>query len=68
MKSTHPLSPEAQEAQMLMLASLAGLEIAVQDFREDVLTAARTALKVQQSFAGPSDNATEPWPPMKVKL
>jgi hypothetical protein len=52
---------------MLMLAGLAGLDIAAQDFREDVLTAARTALKVQQSFVGPSNNTTEPWPPMQVK-
>lgn len=67
MKSTQPPSSEAQEAQMLMLAGLAGLDIAAQDFREDVLTAARTALKVQQSFMGPSNNTTEPWPPMQVK-
>jgi hypothetical protein len=66
-KSSQPPSPEAQEAQMLILASLAGLDIAVQDFREDVLTAARTAMKVQQSFAGPSSNTIEPWPPMQVK-
>jgi len=58
---------EAQEAQIIALAKLAGLDLAVQDYRQDVMTAARTALNVQKSFSGPALNTTEPWPAMKVK-
>ena len=42
---------EAQEAQIITLAKLAGLDLAVQDYRQDVMTAARTALNVQKSFS-----------------
>lgn len=58
---------EAQEAQIIALVKLAGLDLAVQDYRQDVMTAARTALNVQKSFSGPALNTTEPWPAMKVK-
>ena len=58
---------EAEEAQIITLAKLAGLDLAVQDYRQDVMTAARTALKVQKSFSGPALNTTEPWPAMRVK-
>ena len=58
---------EAQEAQIIALAKLAGLDLAVQDNRQDVMTAARTALNLQKSFSGPALNTTEPWPAMKVK-
>jgi len=58
---------EAEEAQIIALAKLAGLDLAVQDYRQDVMTAARTALNVQKSFSGPALNTTEPWPAMKVK-
>jgi hypothetical protein len=58
---------EAEEAQIIALAKLAGLDLAMQDYRQDVMTAARTALNVQKSFSGPALNTTEPWPAMKVK-
>jgi hypothetical protein len=46
---------------------MAGLDLALQAHRQDVLTAARVALSVQKSFSGPAVNTTEPWPAMKVK-
>ena len=58
---------EAEEAQIIALAKLAGLDLAMQDYRQDVMTAARTALNVQKSFSGPALNTTEPWPAMRVK-
>ncbi len=58
---------EHEEAQILTLAKLAGLDIALTEHRQDVMTAARTALKVQKAFAGPACNTAEPWPTMKVK-
>ncbi|MEY3739768.1 MAG: hypothetical protein RLZZ192_444 [Pseudomonadota bacterium] len=58
---------EQEEAQILTLAKLAGLDVALKEHRQDVFTAARTALKVQKIFAGPACNTTEPWPTMKVK-
>jgi hypothetical protein len=51
----------------MMLARMAGLDLALQTHRQDVLTAARVALNVQKSFSGPAVNTTEPWPAMKVK-
>lgn len=67
MAITNAATLEAQEAQIITLAKLAGLDLAVQDYRQDVMTAARTALNVQKSFSGPALNTTEPWPAMKVK-
>jgi hypothetical protein len=67
MAITNAATLEAQEAQIIALAKLAGLDLAVQDYRQDVMTAARTALNVQKSFSGPALNTTEPWPAMKVK-
>lgn len=60
-------SLESDEAQIMMLASMAGLDLALRAHRQDVLTAARVALNVQKSFSGPAVNTTEPWPAMKVK-
>jgi hypothetical protein len=65
-ESTTP-SLESEEAQIMMLARMAGLDLALQTHRQDVLTAARVALNVQKSFSGPAANTTEPWPAMKVK-
>ncbi len=65
-ESTTP-KPESEETQIMMLARMAGLDLALQAHRQDVLTAARTALNVQKSFSGPAVNTTEPWPAMKVK-
>ena len=60
-------SLESDEAQIMMLARMAGLDLALQAHRQDVLTAARVALNVQKSFSGPAVNTVEPWPGMKVK-
>lgn len=60
-------SLESDEAQIMMLARMAGLDLALRAHRQDVLTAARVALNVQKSFSGPAVNTTEPWPAMKVK-
>ena len=67
MAETTTPSLESEEAQIMMLARMAGLDLAWQAHRQDVLTAARVALNVQKSFSGPAVNTTEPWPAMKVK-
>ena len=67
MAETTPPSLESEEAQIMMLARIAGLDLALQAHRQDVLTAARVALNVQKSFSGPAVNTVEPWPGMKVK-
>ncbi len=43
----------------------AGLELALRDYREDVVAAASEALARRGSFAEPADPAVEPWPPMQ---
>jgi hypothetical protein len=67
MAETTTLNLESEEAQIMMLARIAGLDLALQAHRQDVLTAARVALNVQKSFSGPAVNTVEPWPGMKVK-
>jgi hypothetical protein len=67
MAETTTPSLESEEAQIMMLARMAGLDLTLQAHRQDVLTAARVALSVQKSFSGPAVNTTEPWPAMKVK-
>ena len=67
MAETTTPSLESDEAQIMMLARMAGLDLALQAHRQDVLTAARVALNVQKSFSGPAVNTVEPWPGMKVK-
>jgi hypothetical protein len=67
MAETTTPSLESEEAQIMMLARMAGLDLALRAHRQDVLTAARVALSVQKSFSGPAVNTTEPWPAMKVK-
>jgi len=58
---------ECDSDQILTLAKLAGLERALEHFPEDVMTAARTALKIRASFQAPADNTAEVWPVMQVK-
>lgn len=59
---------QADRADMMALAKLAGLERALELFPDDVDTAARTALKIRASFKVPADNTAELWPVMKVKI
>lgn len=58
---------QSESADIQTLARLAGLERAMTNFPEDVVTAARTALKIRTSFNLPSDNTVEVWPVMQVK-
>ncbi len=57
----------SQDDDIQMLARLAGLEIALARFPEDVATAARTALNIRAAFQAPIDNTSELWPVMLVK-
>jgi hypothetical protein len=56
-----------QEDDIQRLARLAGLEVALARFPEDVATAARTALNIRAAFQAPIDNTAELWPVMQVK-
>jgi hypothetical protein len=56
-----------QDEDIQMLARLAGLEVALARFPEDVATAARTALNIRAAFQAPIDNTAELWPVMQVK-
>lgn len=67
--NAHPnfASSASQEADIQMLARLAGLEGALASFPDDVATAARTALNIRAAFKAPSNNTAELWPVMQVK-
>lgn len=62
---------DLQDAQDLLdietLARLAGLVQTLEQFPEDVHTAARTALNVRRLFQPCADNTAELWPVMQVK-
>ena len=47
------------------MVRIAGLELALRDFREDVVAAASEALAKRGGFVEPADPAAEPWPPMQ---
>jgi hypothetical protein len=57
---------DKDKADALTTARAAGLDIAVREFRDDVLAAAAAAAHATRGFDGPDDPATEPWPPMRV--
>lgn len=63
----HSENEGRESADIQTLARLAGLERAMTNFPEDVVTAARTALKIRTSFSLPADNTAEVWPVMQVK-
>lgn len=67
-KGSQAAIAQADRADMMALAKLAGLERALELFPDDVDTAARTALKIRASFKVPADNTAELWPVMKVKI
>jgi hypothetical protein len=54
------------EAEVLLIASRAGLEKAITQFREDVLSAAKAAANARGAYTPPDDPTAEPWPPMRV--
>ena len=58
---------ESESADIQTLARLAGLDRAMSHFSEDIIVAARTALKIRASFNLPADNTAEVWPVMQVK-
>jgi hypothetical protein len=47
------------------LARMAGLELALRDFAEDVAAAAGDARNRRLGFTPPHDAKAEPWPPMQ---
>lgn len=49
-----------------VLARRSGLDRALAEFPEDVVTAARQAADVAQKIRRPADPVAEPWPPMKA--
>lgn len=55
-----------QEAAVLALARVAGLDKAIAEFRSDVLAAAKSAADARSAFTPADDPAVEPWPPMKT--
>jgi hypothetical protein len=56
------------DAQLEMLAGLAGLNAAWKSFADDVRAAARRAAAFRRDLAPASDPYDEPWPPMRVEL
>ena len=48
-----------------LLARRAGLDKALAEFREDVLTAARQTAAIRQRLTAPNDPRIEPWPAMR---
>ena len=54
-----------EEDEILAMVRLAGLEIALRDFPEDVVAAAGAAEKARNDFSPPGDSTSEPWPPMR---
>ena len=46
----------------------AGLIDAAHQFPDDMLAAAQTAARVRATLPPPTDNAQEPWPPMRVRV
>jgi hypothetical protein len=55
-----------RDTTMLVLATAAGLQKAIDSFPEDVRAAANAAAHARQAFAPPADAAAEPWPPMRT--
>lgn len=51
---------------MEVLARRSGLVRALDEFSDDVITAARQAADVAQRIKRPADPVAEPWPPMKA--
>ena len=51
---------------MEALARAAGLEKALAEFPDDVMTAAAQALDNAGAVQYPADPAAEPWPPMRA--
>ncbi len=50
----------------LILATRAGLDVAIAQFPEDVEAAAATAAKAVANLVPPANPADEPWPAMRT--
>jgi hypothetical protein len=55
-----------EEADVLLIAEAAGLQKALEAFRDDVFSAAKAAADARKAFAAPEEAAVEPWPPMRT--
>ena len=56
-----------EEALLIELAREMGLGLAVDEFREEVVAAAREAEKHRNTLHDSLAPSDEPWPPMQVK-
>lgn len=54
------------EAEIVAVATAAGLGKAVAEFRNDVIGAAASAAHARNAYSEPNDPTTEPWPPMRT--
>jgi hypothetical protein len=54
------------EAEVLAIARAAGLDKAIEQFRDDVIGAAASAAHARSAYSAPTDPAVEPWPPMRT--
>ncbi len=54
------------ETAVIAVATAAGLNIAVEQFRSDVIGAAKAAMQARSGYSLPKDPASEPWPPMRT--
>ena len=59
--------PPESKLDALMLARAAGLDKAVKQFPEDVVTAAHAAANARNAMPALDDVAAEPWPPMRMR-
>lgn len=51
-----------------LLGRRAGLQVALNEFRADVLAAAKVAEDLRRTVATPLGPLDEPWPPMRADL
>jgi hypothetical protein len=51
---------------VLAIARAAGLDKAIEQFRDDVIGAAASAAHARTAYSAPTDPTLEPWPPMRA--
>jgi hypothetical protein len=59
--------PPESQLDALALARAAGLDKAVKQFPEDVVTAAHAAATARNAMPARADVAAEPWPSMRMR-
>jgi hypothetical protein len=56
-----------QERDVLRIAEVAGLQIAIDKYRDELIAAAKAAADARAACTPADDPAVEPWPPMRVE-